>query len=315
VVSVRPSDDPSRASPRSIRAGILAYAAGDALGVPWEGKTPDQVNLKALEELPSAHDWPRGATSDDTDQLMLVAQHLVESQGRVDEREFLTLLAKALPRMRGPGPSTTAAVRRFLDTGALQAPAGNTIGAAMRALPIGWAMPPAAAEQRRATTVRLSRTTHGAPAAIASACMVAAMASWALERRPMDAVVAGGLEEAEQMAGWYGLSSDTMQPIRQGASGAWGPYRAGMALDAVATVASVMLVLRESQGLATAMKHAVSLGGDTDTVAAIVGGILGCQSEDVEHEIPWLSRVTLPEPESIEAVAIGLDRLRRSLYR
>jgi ADP-ribosylglycohydrolase len=315
VASERPSADPATASPRSIRAGILAYATGDALGVPWEGKTPDQVNLEVMEEVPPAHDWPRGATSDDTDQLMLVARHLVESQGQIDEREFLTQLAKALPRMRGPGPSTTAAVRRFVDTGVVHAPVGNTVGAAMRALPIGWAMPPAAAEQRRATTVRLSSTTHGAPAAIASACVVAAMASWALEGYPIDAVVTAGLDEAEHMAEWYALSADTMQPIRQGASGAWGPYRAGMALDAVATVASVVLVLQESQGLATAMKHAVSLGGDTDTVAAIVGGILGCQSEDVEREIPWLSRVTLPEPELIEAVAIGLARLRRSLYR
>jgi ADP-ribosyl-[dinitrogen reductase] hydrolase len=315
VVSERPSADPATASPRSIRAGILAYAAGDALGVPWEGKTPDQVNLEAMEELPPAHDWPRGATSDDTDQLMLVARHLAESQGQVDEREFLTLLAKALPYMRGPGPSTTAAVRRFVDTGVVHAPAGNTVGAAMRALPIGWAMPPAATEQRRATTIRLSRTTHGTPAAIVCACVVAAMAAWAVERWPVDAVVAGGLNEAEHMAEWYGLHRDTMQPLRQGASGAWQPYRAGMALDAVATVASVMQVLRESQGLATAMKYAVSLGGDTDTVAAIVGGILGCQSEDVEREIPWLSRVTLPEPELIEAVAIGLDRLRRSLHQ
>jgi ADP-ribosylglycohydrolase len=303
------------ASPPSIRAGILAYAAGDALGVPWEGKTPDEVNVDVLEGLPSAHGWPRGATSDDTDQLMLVARHLAESQGRIDEREFLTQLAKALPGMRGPGPSTTAAVRRFIATGVVQASAGDTVGAAMRALPIGWAMPPAAAAQRRATTIRLSSTTHGAPAAIASACAVAAMASWALEGYQIDAVVAAGFDEAEQMAGWYALPADTMEPIRQGASGAWGPYRAGMALDAVGTVATVMQVLRESEGLATARKHAVSLGGDTDTVAAIVGGLLGCQSEDVEREIPWLSRVTLPEPELIEAVAAGLDRLRRSLYR
>jgi ADP-ribosyl-[dinitrogen reductase] hydrolase len=301
-------------SPQSIRAGILGYAAGDAIGVPWEGKTADQVNVEALEELPPAHDWPQGATSDDTDQLMLVAQHLVESRGRVDEREFLTLLAKALPRMRGPGPSTTAAVRRFLSTGAVRAPTGNTVGAAMRALPIGWAMPPAAAEQRRATTVRLSSTTHGAPPAIASACVVAAMASWAVERYPIDAVVSAGLEEAEHMAKWYALHPDTVQPIRRGARGAWGPFRAGMALDAIATVASVMYVLRESRGLATAMKHAVSLGGDTDTVAAITGGILGCQSEDVESEIPWLSKVTLPEPKLIEAAAAGLYDLRRSLY-
>jgi ADP-ribosylglycohydrolase len=185
----------------------------------------------------------------------------------------------------------------------------------MRALPIGWAMPPAAAEQRRAMTVRLSRTTHGAPPAIVSACVVAAMASWALEGRSIDTVVAAGLDETERMAGWFDLRPDTMQPIWRGASGEWRPYRVGMALDAVATMASVMLVLRESKGLATAMKHAVSLGGDTDTVAAIVGGMLGCQLEDVEREIPWLSRVTLPEVELIEAVAIGLDGLRRSLYR
>ena len=310
-----PSAEAVAASPRNIRAGIVAYAAGDALGVPWEGKTPDQVNLEALEELPPAHAWPRGATSDDTDQLMLVAQHLVESRGRVDEREFLTLLAKALPRMRGPGPSTTAAVRRFVDTGEVQAPAGNTVGAAMRALPIGWAIPPAAAEQRRATTVRLSSTTHGAPPAIACASVVAAMASWAVEQYPIDAVVAGGVDEAEHMAGRYALHPDTMQPIRQGASGAWGPFRAGMALDAVATVASVMCVLRKSKGLAPAMKYAVSLGGDTDTVAAIVGGILGCRSEEVESEIPWLSKVTLPARELIEAAATGLYELRRSLYR
>jgi ADP-ribosyl-[dinitrogen reductase] hydrolase len=303
------------ASPQSIHAGIVAYAAGDALGVPWEGKTPDQVNLEALEELPPAHDWPRGATSDDTDQLMLVARHLVESQGRVDEREFLTQLAKALPRMRGPGPSTTAAVRRFVNTREVQALAGNTVGAAMRALPIGWAMPPAAVEQRRAMTVRLSRTTHGAPPAIACACVVAAMASWAVERWPIDAVVAGGLDEADHMAESYALHPNTMQPIRQGASGAWRPFHSGMALDAVATVATVMYVLRESKGLATAMKHAVSLGGDTDTVAAIVGGILGCQSENVESEIPWLSKVALPELELIEAAASGLYELRRSLHR
>ena len=88
-----------------------------------------------------------------------------------------------------------------------------------------------------------------------------------------------------------------------------------MALDAVATVASVVLVLRESRGLVGAMKHAVSLGGDTDTAAAIVGGILGAQAGDVEAEIPWLSSVIRPEPEVVEATAAGLCRLRRSSHR
>jgi ADP-ribosyl-[dinitrogen reductase] hydrolase len=297
----RRSPDGIAPSPQHVRAGILAYAAGDALGVPWEGKTPEDVDWEALEELPARGDWPRGSTSDDTDQLLLVARYLAEENEQVDEREFLTRLAKALPRMRGAGPTTRAAVRRF-------------IGAAMRALPFGWATPVAASAQRRELTIRLSRTTHGAPAAIVSACVVAEMAAWAIEQHPIDAVVAAGLDEAERMAGWYGLPPGTVQPIRQAASGTWGPYRAGMALDAVATVASVMLVLRESRGLATAMKQAVALGGDTDTAAAIVGGILGSQAREVEGEIPWLSSVILPEPKTVEATAARLCGLRRSFH-
>ena len=52
---------------------------------------------EALEELPARGDWPPGATSDDTEQLLLVAAYLVEANGQVDERDFLGRLAKALP--------------------------------------------------------------------------------------------------------------------------------------------------------------------------------------------------------------------------
>jgi ADP-ribosyl-[dinitrogen reductase] hydrolase len=85
-----------------------------------------------------------------------------------------------------------------------------------------------------------------------------------------------------------------------------------MAADAVTTLASVLHVLREATSLAMAMKRAVALGGDTDTAAAIVGGLLGCQSQNVEAEIPWLPRVTLPDSNLIEATAIGLHDLRRA---
>jgi ADP-ribosyl-[dinitrogen reductase] hydrolase len=299
-------------SPQAISAGILAYAAGDALGVPWEGKPPDQVRWEALEELPARHDWPRGSTSDDTDQLLLVARYLAQSKGQLDEQAFLTRLAAALPRMRGAGPTTRVAVHRFSQTGQLHASGGSSIGAAMRALPFGWATPVAAAEHRRALTVRLSRTTHGAPDAIMSACVVAAMAAWAIEQHPMDAVVAAGLGEADHLAGRYGLPPAALAPIRQAASGEWVPDAGGPS-DAVGTLVSVLHVLRGATGLAAAMKDAVALGGDTDTAAAIVGGILGCQREDVESEIPWLSDVRLPRADELEATATGLYELRRSL--
>jgi ADP-ribosyl-[dinitrogen reductase] hydrolase len=301
-------------SPQQIRAGVLAYAAGDALGVPWEGKTPDEVHWEALEELPARGDWPRGATSDDTAQLLLVARYLAETGAQVDERGFLTRLAKALPTMRGVGPTTSTAVRRFIATGQTHATGGSSIGAAMRAPPFGWATPASATGRRRELTVRLSRATHGAPAAIMSACVVATMAAWAIEHHPIEAVVAAGLREADDLAELYGLGPATLRPLRQAADGDWGPYQPGMPLDAVATLASVLHVLREPTGLANAMKYAVALGGDTDTTAAIVGGILGCRLEDIDHAIPWLSKVVLPRAEIVEATAAGLCELRGSRH-
>jgi ADP-ribosyl-[dinitrogen reductase] hydrolase len=312
-LSDRPSPDGVAPTPQHLRAGIVAYAAGDALGVPWEGRTPSEVRWEALEALPARGDWPQGATSDDTAQLLLVAEYLVEANGQVDERDFLSRLAKALPGMRGAGPTTRAAVRRFLATGELHATDGSSIGAAMRALPFGWATPVAAAAHRRELTTRLSRTTHGAPEAITSACMVAEMAAWAIEQHPIDAVVAAGVREADHLARRYALRPAALQPLQQAASGDWAPSTAEMAPDAMTTVATVLYVLREARSLASAMKHAVAIGGDTDTTAAIVGGIVGCQLQDVTAEIPWLPRVLLPESALIEATVTGLVDLRQSL--
>ena len=214
--------------------------------------------------------------------------------------------------MRGAGPSTQAAVRRFLATGEPHATDGSSIGAAMRALPFGWATPVTAAAHRRELTGRLSRTTHGAPEAIISACVVAEMAAWAIEQHPVDAVVAAGVREAEDLARQYAVHPATVQPLRRAASGDWPSNTAEPTLDALATVASVLHVLREAKDLATALKRAVALGGDTDTTAAIVGGILGCQLEDVERQIPWISCVGMPDARLIEAAAAGLYELRRS---
>jgi ADP-ribosyl-[dinitrogen reductase] hydrolase len=162
--------------------------------------------------------------------------------------------------MRGAGPTTRAAVHRFLATGELHATGGSSIGAAMRALPFGWATPVAAAMRRRELTIRLSRTTHGAPEAIVCAGAVAEMAAWAAERRPISAVVAAGVREAEHLAGLYALRPAVLQPLQEAAGGDWRPSAVEVAADAVTTLASVLQVLREGASLAMAMKDAVAMG-------------------------------------------------------
>jgi ADP-ribosyl-[dinitrogen reductase] hydrolase len=246
-----------------------------------------------------------------------VARYLCELGAVADEREFLTRLAAALPDMRGVGPSTRASVERFVATGDVRAAAGDTDGAAMRALPIGWALPVVAAERRRELTIRLSRTTHGAAGAIGGACLVTAMASWAIQSCPLGAIIDAAVDEIGWLEAQFPGRRTLFQPVRDAASGAWVPSAAGASINAVGALAAVVHVLRHAERkgleLADALRYAVSLGGDTDTIAAIVGGILGSRLEDVA-EIPWLPRVALPDDATLDAVSTGLSRLRRSLY-
>jgi ADP-ribosyl-[dinitrogen reductase] hydrolase len=194
------------------------------------------VKSESLEELPPRGDWPQGSTSDDTAQMLLVAQYLVESAGKLDERGFLAPLARAFPTIRGAGPTTSASVRRFIETGEVRPAEGTSNGAAMRAPPIGWATPVTASEHHRELTVRLSRATPGSPTAIASACIVSAMSACAIEQDPIASVLGSGLLEAAHLVRLHWLSHEAVELLRRAAVGHWSPPTDARPLDAVATV-------------------------------------------------------------------------------
>jgi hypothetical protein len=41
---------------RRIFAGLTAFACGDAAGVPWETKRPEEINVQAIRRLPQTND-------------------------------------------------------------------------------------------------------------------------------------------------------------------------------------------------------------------------------------------------------------------
>jgi hypothetical protein len=71
---------------KHIAGGLTAYAYGDALGVPWEGKAVTELTTEEIEQLPAKEGWPRGATSDDTALTFLTARQLAERDGSGDAR-------------------------------------------------------------------------------------------------------------------------------------------------------------------------------------------------------------------------------------
>ncbi|MEV0614834.1 ADP-ribosylglycohydrolase family protein [Nonomuraea sp. NPDC050404] len=285
---------PDQAIPSAERIlnGLVGFCCGDALGVPWEGKPPQDIAL--TDVLTARGEWPPGSTSDDTEQLVLLAENLISTGG--SEHAFLIALAAALPTMHGAGPTTRRAVARFEATGSLTADGGGTNGAMMRVLPIGWAVPANEAQARRELVERMTKTTHADARAIATAGAVAAMGSWALESCTARELTTVAKEELDHF-GVPGVEGWELSPD-------------GVSLDVMDTLGAVLHVLGLHEEPVEAMRYAVSLGGDTDTVAAIVGGILSCRQDAVD--IPWAPQVALPS--SLETLAQGLRARRRARY-
>ncbi|MEU7912180.1 ADP-ribosylglycohydrolase family protein [Microbispora bryophytorum] len=295
---------------RRIHGAMIAFAAGDALGVPWEGRPPQSIDPAEVVRLPAPdRGWPRGSTSDDTAQMVLVARCLADTDGRPASMDFLTRLAAAAPGVRGLGPTTRRALAHFHATGELPAPSAGdlpTNGAAMRIAPVGWAVPLHLPERRRSLCEALSGATHRAPGAVAAACVIAAMASSAVEGAGAADLPAAAAAEARWAAERYG----PMDAVADAARGRWSPPPEGVSLDAVETAAAVVHVIREAPGLAAALPYAVSLGGDTDTVAALAGGVLGAADPDAVAALGWLGLVDLGEYPGLGDLAARLAALR-----
>src|SRR3954469_10296470 len=195
-----------------INVAIRAFAAGDALGVPWEGTKPAEIGTQPLFPLRAREGWPVGATSDDTAQLLLMAEALATGDPAA---AFMARLAEEAPGIRGMGPSSLAAVERFRRDGSLVADGGATNGALMRAPAIGWGA-------RDETELRglvevTTRTTHGDPSAIEAATEVALLAHRAL---------GGGLAVGSR----------------------WRPLEEGVSMDAADSLAAIKYVLAKSRG-------------------------------------------------------------------
>lgn len=295
--------------PERIHAGLLAYAGGDALGLPWEGRPPHEVRMQELFELPARESWPSGSTSDDTALTLLVAEHLAGAGGLGEPLHFLEMLAARAASIQGLGPSTSRAVEHFRSTGAPDDSGSNTNGGPMRALPIGWALPVSNEDRRRDWTVALTRMTHTGRDAVTGACVIAACASWALEGAPPTLLA----EIAADEAATVGPDTAVAAAITSVRGGVWTPPDSGISLAPHETVAAVLHCCLAADGdLVAALRLAVSLGGDTDTVAALVGGLLGCRLAlaEVKERLTWLDRVTLPPPDDLSLLAGALARIR-----
>ena len=336
--------------PRFSRAyGALAgLALGDALGMPTQAMSPEQIravygHITGLVDgdasQPYAPGMPAGSVTDDTEQALLIASLLVRGRGTSSGRvaleagEFAHALLAWEDSMieRGSldllGPSTKAALERVragedpLTVGG----AGTTNGAAMRVTPIGIAMPTADPEAFADAVWSSCQVTHATRQGFQSAALVAAAVSFGI-----DAACSPSLDLRSLL--WKALSYVDSLPER----GAWTPdpdvvAATRRAMQLVANPASSSLAcLVEQVGTSVASAQAIpmafallardpspqalldaaNIGGDTDTIGAIAGAILGAALGFEVFVGRGLAQVELASHLDLPSVALELLELR-----
>ncbi len=295
------------ATPMLHDRGLAAFrglALGDALGMPTQslsravifedyGRISGFVDAGPRQLI--AAGMPAASITDDTEQAVLLAELVIDGGGVIDTAIFADRLLAWEDRMRAKGsldllgPSTKSALER-LNAGVPAGEAGSrgaTNGAAMRVTPIGIAHDASNLSAFVDAVVAASEITHNTSLGIAAAAAVGAAVSAGV----------GGASLAEAIDVAIGAAAEGGRRGHWVAGGTiagrlrWAiPYLRGLRAEhrdaAIAEVIGTSVAAQESVVAALALAavtddpwaalcRAAGLGGDTDTVAAMAGAVLG----------------------------------------
>jgi ADP-ribosyl-[dinitrogen reductase] hydrolase len=288
---------------------VLGLALGDALGAPFEfRRRPEIPDPLAAFELP----WqgrPPGTTTDDTG----MARNLVRSLTVFGSLDTVDLADRHLAWYRGQPPGVGNLTRRVLErvdrTGVLAELAARQIweergpeisagnGSVMYCAPLG-AFRAARPELLVDEAPALSAITHW-DERCRTACLAVTLAIAALVRgerhrkaveRAVEAVLdREGGEELEYLVAEAGRA----RPL-DGPDMGFTLFTAGIGLQMAA----------EGMPFEEGSRYVVSLGGDTDTNAAVTGALLGALRGRDALPGAWLEK--LVDRQAIEAEAKAL---------
>jgi ADP-ribosyl-[dinitrogen reductase] hydrolase len=288
--------------------GALGLALGDALGAPFEflraRNVPDPI--PALERP-----WlgePVGSTTDDTAMARNLMRSLAARGGldpadvlerhlewfRSDPPDVGTLTGRVLRRIAAGEDAATAAQEIWNERGP-EVSAGN--GSVMYCAPLG-AVRAARPDLLLEEAPALSAITHW-DQRCRTACLAVTLAVAALVRgeEPREAVVGAveavldreGGEELEYLVAEAGRA----RPL-DGPDMGFTLFTAGVGLQMAA----------EGVPVEEGLRYVVSLGGDTDTNAAVTGALLGAHHGREALPSAWLEK--LADRQAIEPEAEAL---------
>lgn len=289
-------------------AAFYGLALGDALGMPTQSLSREQIQqrfgkvtslLDAGPDQPIAPNMLAGSITDDTEQAVLVAELLIESGGRINPADLAQRLIdwEAVMQAKGSqdllGPSTKRAIEMILAGHSPEEAGrfGTTNGAAMRITPVGIASDIADPQRFIESVVQACQVTHNTTLGISSAAAVAGAVSAGINGASLTDALAAGVKAAqlgEAHGHWVagGRIAARIQWAQTLCADCDNAQLPALVYEVIGTsvasqesvVAAFSLAHQVASGRLSAIDAlcmAASLGGDTDTIAAVLGALLG----------------------------------------
>jgi ADP-ribosylglycohydrolase len=315
-----------------IAACFAGIAVGDAIGKQTEMLSYPDVSrwypggVRGFEGVAGTiipryagnrkHEWRIGETTDDTERTIAVA-HAVIADRAVSHvsvgREMLRCVKSVHPGVRSLWEFHQAG-----DPGRVAAE-HDGCGAAIRVAPVGMLYRSSSLDELVNGARHASVSTHGGSLAIAAAAATAAAVSAAVDGRSSQEVFAiaeRAAEDAEQR--WSGSRppafAKAMRAVHDDLAHSTPLAAADVATrcfpDRPLTIVPLALALATIMRSAEdAILLATNVGGDSDSVASIAGGILGAMDPATVNQ-QWVDTVERVNGHNLGALSVELARIR-----
>jgi ADP-ribosylglycohydrolase len=316
-----------------IVACLQGIATGDAVGKQTEGLSPDGVQrwypngVRGFEGMPGAvipryaanskRQWRIGETTDDTERTLAVARAILADR----EVSHVSVGREMLGCVKCVHPGVKSLWEFHQAADAARIAVGHDgCGAAIRVAPVGILHSSDSLDELVNAAREASISTHAGCLAIAAAAATAAAVSAAIDAAPADQVLALAEQAAAKAESrWQGASPALFATAVRTVHDELGslPVLRAETVAAHCFPNEPLTIVPLALALATLMQSAedaillaANVGGDSDSVASIVGGLLGAMYPTTVNQ-QWCEVVENVNGHDVAAVAHKLAALRQ----
>jgi ADP-ribosylglycohydrolase len=325
-----------------VDALLIGLALGDAHGMPFEMLSRKDVrkhkknsnydmNRNFFVDIPDFHflkrDLNKAEVTDDTILTKHFGEYLLDSKGEIDKEDYFSSLGKFINNKKLIkkgiiGPSTSRSVNKILrnDNLKISERAGISNGLTLKATVLAYFLPLESKKMNLEKIKELAYYSHYTDTAISAAAGVYAALAEALSGNSLDQIFSSALSYMKS-GEKYGIQTfypsvykrtnflfKYINDFKKNESLDFIADVMGTGINSYESVVSALAIFKlYPESSEQALSAAVDIGGDTDSIAALVGALVGAKNGIDIFKRSWIEELNLVN-------SLSLIKLGRALY-